>query len=123
MKRWILVTLLLCAGALVGRAVYSAARPVSEKPCTMAWLEQELNLTPEQKIRIEQLHAQSDSTIQKLRSEYAQCDKSRTDGARASCEKATKELIERVAAELNPEQRQKYFKLVAPCSRGGGHQP
>jgi len=123
MKRWAFILTLLCAGALVGRAVYSAARPVTEQSCTMEWLRKELNLTDAQVARIEQLHSQTDGTMQKLRSEYAQCDQKLTDGARKACENATRQLIDRVSAELTPEQRSKYLHLVAPCTRGDGHKP
>ena len=123
MKRWFAIAALLVAGALAGRAVYSAARPVSEQACTMEWLSEELKLSEDQAARIERLHAQSNGPLQKLRSEYAQCDKARAGGARVACENATQQLIDQVSAELNPEQRAKYLNLVAPCARGGARKP
>lgn len=120
MKRiWFFLGLFI-ASALLGGALYAALRPVrSEDERKMDWLADRLGLSAEQRTKIWQLHVRHCPQIGKLGVECSVA----TPGARQQCRQATEQLVRAVSAELTPEQRERYLKLVASCLESSASAP
>lgn len=113
MKRWILALALLLGTAVAAKYVYCWAWPhLREERCTLSWLRTQLDLTPEQYARVEEIHHRLWPEIQRQQA-------GKQAGSEKACCDATKRLIEEVSAVLTPVQREKYCRLVSPCSQGG----
>ncbi len=118
MKRALFFLGVLLASALLGGAVYAALRPArTADERKMDWLADRLELTPAQRAKIWELHAQSCPQIGKL----GMACSVESPGARKQCRIATERLVRAVSAELTPAQREEYLKLVAPCLASAGN--
>jgi hypothetical protein len=114
MKRWILALVLLLGAAVVAKYAYCWVCPhLSEERCTLSWLRTQLDLTPGQYAQVTEIHHRFWPQIQTHKAAKT------ADGDKA-CRDATRQLIDEVIAVLTPAQREKYRKLVSPCSSNGG---
>jgi len=114
MKRWIIAFVLLLGAAVAAKFMYCWACPhISEERCTLSWLRTQLDLTPEQFARVSEIHQRLWPEIQKHKAAKE------AGGDEKACCDVTKRLIDEVSAVLTPTQREKYLKLVSPCSSAG----
>lgn len=109
---WLGLVIVVC-GVTLGHTVYVKVKTcTSSVGCTMSWLSTQLQLTPEQYAWIEALHKEHAAALLRLK-QKAGGKEPRPE----SCKAETKAFIEKVCAELNPEQRKRYLELVAPCTK------
>jgi hypothetical protein len=113
MKRWILALVLLLGAAVAAKYAYCWVSPhLSEEHCTLSWLRTQLDLTPEQFARVSEIHQRIWPEIQRHKA-------AKEAGGEKACCDATRRLIDEVSAVLTPAQREKYRRLVSPCSSNG----
>lgn len=115
---WLGLLILVC-GVGLGHTAYVKIKTCSSSVgCTMSWLRTQLKLTPAQYARLEVLHQEHGAALKRLRDtapDKAACQE--------SCRLETQAFIERVCAELTPEQQTRYRELVAPCTREKSQEP
>jgi hypothetical protein len=113
----------MLAGALVAHALYKQLCPrLGPRHCSIEWLSTQLELSPEQKLQFTKLHKQHWEHITQVMEQRALCGENcKDDCCKAhdpkACSKLTGEFIQQVCALLNQEQRQKFERLVSPCSK------
>lgn len=141
------VALVLLLGALAGALShvlwYGFRRPlpVETDAGALAWLQQDLQLTPEQFARVQAIHERSSAQLQQLaaqaarmRAEFDAFERRRqTDGeidflafARfvqdqreldRLCTESTRRLVAATAGEMSPRQRERYLDRFDPSLR------
>lgn len=139
MKRVILVLLLGLAGGLGGHyALLHRLQPknVSALDAQLAWIQRDLQLTPEQYARIRAIHEQSSAhllalagQVARMRSEFAAFEHQRKTVGEIDflefahfveerrmidreCLKSTQRLVDASAGVMNPQQRARYLSLL-----------
>jgi hypothetical protein len=141
------VAIVLLVGVLAGMGAhllwFSARRPaaVDTADHVLAWLQQDLQLTDEQFIRVKAIHERSGPQLQQLaqqaarmRAEFAEFERRRqtvgeidflafarfVDARRTFdrlCAESTRQLIAATAGEMSPGQRERYLDRLDPALR------
>jgi len=121
-KRLIASLILAAATAVVAHGIYSELRPApSVEQRAIGWLARELELTAEQQRAIFEIHQRRCAEMGRWLEEAAATGSPhphRRHHAYGACRAATGALIEEVSAQLGPEQRARYLRLVEPCLMG-----
>lgn len=114
MKRLFIALILACVTAGVAYAVFLRACPENKKfDCEIKWLSHKLALTPEQADRIRAIHMKHCPSMNGLGAQTKTCgDPARKAELKQACGESTAKLIEAVCAELTPQQREAYAKLL-----------
>lgn len=117
MKRLLIALVLALVTAGAAYAIFLRACPENKKfDCEIKWLSHKLALTPEQSERIRAIHLQHCPSMNGLGSKMKACnDPARKAELKEACGESTQRLIEAVCAELNPQQREAYLKLIGTC--------
>ena len=150
MKRVLLVLSLgLACGMLAHVAWFGAHRPRlgADLDSQLAWMQQTLQLTPEQFARIKALHEQSSprllalaGQVARMRGEFAAFERERQtkgqidflDFARfveqrrtvdRECAESTRRLIVAASEVMNPQQREAYLAFLDPALKSLGANP
>jgi hypothetical protein len=119
-KRWLLLLVLVAAGAAGGHALYTRMGPkMAPSRCALEWLRTQLVLSPEQFAKIEEIHKRRWPEIRRLKAE-SPCEGKGVESCRKACKAATMTLIDEVCTVLTPEQQADYRRLVAPCGKEDG---
>jgi hypothetical protein len=112
MKRILLIALLVCTGALGGKYLCEFVSPrINSNRCCITWLQTQLQLSEDQSGKVGEIHARLLPRIEQAKDEDA-----KSPSNEGACRKATLQLINEVSAVLTPAQREKYLRLVSPCS-------
>jgi len=144
----VLATGLAC-GVLAHVAWFGAHRPAggADLDSQLAWMQQTLQLTPEQFARIKALHEQSSprllalaGQVTRMRGEFAAFERQRQtkgqidflDFARfveqrrtidRECAESTRRLIFAASELMNPQQRETYLAFLDPALKSLGANP
>lgn len=144
MKRVFLVLLLGLVGGVGGHygLLYTLQpRPVSALDAQLAWIQRDLNLTPEQYARIKAIHEQSRGhllalagQVARMRNEFDAFERQRRTVGEIDflefahfveerrtidreCLQSTHRLVDASAGVMNPEQRARYLSLLPASHR------
>jgi len=114
MKRLLIALVLACVTAGAAYAIFLRACPENKRfDCEIKWLSHKLALTPEQTERVRAAHLKYCPTMNGLGAQVNACgDPSRKVELKQACGESTSMLIEAVCAELTPQQREVYMKLL-----------
>jgi hypothetical protein len=147
MKRMLLVILAgVSAGLLAHFGWFGAHRPArgDNLDAQLGWMQESLQLSPEQFARIKALHEQSSprlmalaNQVGRMQAEFAAFEKERqtigqidflefarfVEHRRAvdrECAESTRGLILATSAVMNPQQRERYLALLDPALKATG---
>ncbi len=147
MKRTILILSMGLAFGVSGHfAWFRAHRPATTDTLdTLAWMQSDLGLAPDQFARIKQLHEKLEprllrlaSEVDRLRAEFATFERERVEAgevdflkvARAAAERrtidrecgaSTSQLVAEAMRLMTPEQRKRYLEILAPALEDAGN--
>jgi hypothetical protein len=119
MKRLLLALILACVTAGAAYAIFLRANPENKKfDCEIKWLSHKLSLTSEQAERIRAIHVKYCPSMNGLVAQMKACgDPAKKSELKQACCNSTSKLVESVCAELNPQQREDYLKLLEDQKR------
>ena len=125
MKRLIFALVLACVSGAIAYAVLLKTRSASRQfDCEISWLSHKLALSPEQTVRVRELHLKYCPTMNGLNAACAKNhDPARAPELMQACRDSTAKLVETVSASLTPEQRDKYLHLLAASGCTVSQQP
>lgn len=150
MRRVLLVLLLGLAGGVGGHyALLSRLqpKPVSALDAQLAWIQRDLQLTPEQYARIRTIHEQSSAhllaladQVSRMRAEFAAFEHQRKTVGEIDflefahfvqerrtidreCLQSTQRLVDASADVMNPQQRARYLSLFPATHRSAIDSP
>jgi hypothetical protein len=125
MKRLIFALVLACISGAVAYAVLLKTRTASRQfDCEVSWLSHKLALSPEQTVRVRELHLKYCPTMNGLGAACANNhDPARAPELMQACRDSTAKLVETVSAALTTEQRETYRQLLSASGCSVSQEP
>jgi hypothetical protein len=114
MKRLFIALILACVTAAAAYGVFLKVRPGNQKfDCEIKWLSHKLALTPEQTDRVRAIHLKYCPSMNGLGTQLKSCsDSAKSAELKEACCNSANKLVDSVCAELTPQQREEYMKLL-----------
>jgi hypothetical protein len=114
MKRLLIALILACVTAGAAYAIFLRACPENKRfDCEIKWLSHKLALTPEQTERVRAAHLKYCPSMNGLGAQAKNCgEPNQKAELKQACGESTCKLIDAVCAELTPQQREVYLKLL-----------
>jgi len=125
MKRLFFALVLACVTGGIAYAVFWKTQSANRAfDCEISWLSYKLALTPEQTARVRELHVKFCPTMNGLNAACARNhDPARAPELARACSDSITKLVETVSAELTPEQKERYLRLLAARDENQTREP